>query len=454
MSTLMEEYKRKLITPDQAAQLVKSGDIIAYGEFGIFPAEFDKALGKRANDENLRDVTIDAAGSVRFPQVVKNDPEGKTFTYYSNHFSGIDRMLGDKGRIAYTPTNYHDFQKIRGEMIQPFTKRQLVCITTCPMDKHGNFNFGICCSDTYVQLMNADIVVVEINPNLPYCPGGYQECINIKDVDYIIETDEPVFVMPPSAEPSDVEKKIAENILPLIPDRACLQLGIGGIPNAIGAMIARSDLKDLGIATEMFCDSMVDMYEAGKITNRYKTRDVGRSTFTFCFGNKKTHEFLDHNPQNAAYNCDYIINPRNVALEDNFISINTVVAVDLLSQVSAESEGTRQISGTGGLVDFHVGAFESRGGKGILAFESTYTDKEGKLHSRVMPFFKPGTIVTCPRGLVHYLATEYGVVNLKGTSVWGRAERVISLAHPDFRDDLIKSAKEMGIWSRTNRIPY
>ncbi len=454
MSTFMEEYKQKLITPDQAAKLVKSGDYVNYAEFSSFPAEFDKALGKRAEEEGLLDVTIDAAGSVRFPEVVKNDPEMKTFTYYSAHYSGIDRMLGDKNRISYYITQYHDLQKIRGEAVQPWTKKNLSCVLTAPMDSHGNFNFGMTTSDTYAQLKNSEIVIVEVNEKIPYVMGGYMESINIKDVDYIIESDESVFLMPDSTKISPASQKIAENIMPLIEDRSVLQLGIGGVPNAIGAMIAGSGLKDLGIQTEMFCDAMTAMYEAGKITNKYKRRDVGRSIFTFCFGNKKTHEFLHKNPQVAGYNCDYTNNPKNIAIEDKVVSINNIIEVDLFSQVNSESDGIRHISGTGGSLDYHIGAWESNGGKGIFAFESTYTDKEGKVHSRVRPTLSPGSIVTCPRTLVHYLATEHGIVNIKGRTIWGRAEAVISIAHPDFRDELIKQAQAMKIWSPTNKIAY
>jgi acyl-CoA hydrolase len=451
--TFLEEYKSKLVSPQKAAQQVKSGDLVAYGHFGLFPAAFDKALGQRAG-EDLVNVTIDVASSVRFPEVVKNDPDMKTFTYYSNHFNGIDRKLGDMNRVSYVPTSYHELQKIRRDADQPFDKKNVMCLMTCPMDKHGNFNFGIAASNTYATLKNADLIIVEVNEKNPYCMGGAMESINIKDVDYIIETDERIFTMPPAGEPSETEKQIAALIMPMIPNRACLQLGIGGVPNTIGALIAQSDIKDLGINTEMFCDAMVDMYEAGKITNKYKTRDVGRSSFTFCFGNEKTHQFLDHNPQVAAYDCDYTNNPKYIALEDNVISINNCIEVDLFSQVCSESNGIRQISGTGGSLDFHIGAWESKGGKGILAFNSTYTSKDGKVKSRINPCLPQGAIVSVPRVLVNYLVTEYGAVNMRGRSVWGMAEGMISIAHPDFRDDLIKIAKEMKLWSPTNRIPY
>ena len=452
MSANMNEYKRKLISAEKAAQLVKSGDLVAYGEFGIPPYDFDIALGNRVDE--LKDVTVHACGSVRTWQIVKNDPEGEVFTLILDHFSALDRVLGDRGRAVYSPVNYHDFHRMRLELHQPFSQKDVICITTTPMDAYGNFNYGLCNSDTYAQLTNAKIVIVEANPNMPYCLGGAMEYININDVDYIIESQAPIFTMPPAQAPSEAEIKIAENILPLIPNGACLQLGIGGIPNTIGNLLAESDLRDLGIHTEMYCDAFTELYEAGKITNKHKTRDKGRSTYTFCFGNQKTHEFLHNNPLLASYDCDYTNNPKNIQLENNMISINNCVEVDLLTQVTSETSGLRQISGTGGALDFHIGAFESQGGKGILAFESTYEDKNGKLHSRINPVLAPGSVVTVPRTLVHYIATEWGVVNMKMRSAWGRAEQMINLAHPYFRDDLLKSAKELGLWSRTNRIPY
>jgi acyl-CoA hydrolase len=450
----LEEYKQKLTTAEKAAQLVKSGDLVGYGYFGNAPFDFDVALAQRSDDESLQNVTIQVAGSVRMWEFLKTDPTGQKFLMISDHFSGLDRMMGDKGRAVYGPTQYHDFQRLRLELHQAFIQRDVICVTTTPMDAHGNFNFGLTASCTFAEMINAKIVIVETNPNMPYVMGGAMECINIKDVDFIIESNAPIFSMPPAGEPNDAEKKIGEYIMPLIPDGACLQLGIGGVPNTIGRLIAQSELKDLGIQTEMYCDAITDMYEAGKITNRRKARDKGRSIFTFCFGNKKTHEFLHNNPQVAAYDCDYTNNPKYIQMEDNVISVNNCLEVDLLSQICSESSGLRQISGTGGSLDYHIGAFESKGGKGIMAFESTYTDKEGKMHSRVKPFLTPGAVVTVPRVMVHYLVTEWGIVNMKMRSVWGRAEQMINLAHPDFRDELLKNAKEMGLWSPTNRIPF
>jgi acyl-CoA hydrolase len=204
----------------------------------------------------------------------------------------------------------------------------------------------------------------------------------------------------------------------------------------------------------MFCDAYVKMYEAGKITNARKSCDINKSTYSFCLGTKETYDFLNDNPRCASCTVLYTNNPARVAANDNMMSINNILEIDLLSQVCSESSGLRQISGTGGQLDFVEGAFHSRGGKSFLAFSSTYRDRDGKLQSRIKPLLTPGAIVTVPRTVVQYIVTEYGKANLKATSIWGRAEALINLAHPAFRDELIESARDLKLWSKTNRIPF
>lgn len=455
MKSCLDEYKSKLITAEQAARLVRSGDIIEYGQFATKPIDFDAALGARSGEEGLSPVTVRSTGTVLpIPEVVKCDPQQQTFRFGSWYFTALDRKLGDYGLAVHYPFNYHEATGLLYNEEYANRWPTVWCAMVTPMDKHGFFNFGLATSSNRPEALNARIAIVEVNENLPRCLGGFEEGVHISEIDYIIESkNSPIFTIPPSPEATPEEKQIASYIVEEITDGACLQLGIGALPNTIGQMLAQSDLKDLGVQSEMFCDSMVDMYEAGRITNARKTLDRYKSTYTFCLGTQNTYDFLDNNSQVASCPVVYTNDPARVRLNDNSVSINNILEVDLLSQVCSETKGLRQISGTGGQLDFVIGSFESRGGKSFLAFKSTYKDSEGNQHSRVRSLLTPGAVITVPRTLVHWLVTEYGKVNLKSLSVWERAEAIISIAHPRFRDELIKQAGEMKLWRPTNRIP-
>lgn len=456
MSTYMQEYKNKLITAEQAAKLVESNGIVDYGMFATKPVDFDMALGKRAGD-GLENVAVRGTGSVLpIPEVIKNDIEQKTFQYFSWYFTLLDRKAADMGLAAHNPFNYHEATLLAYNLEEYSSiAPQVWCAQVTPMDAHGCFNFGLGNSHNRGMALGAKIAIVEVNENMPRCLGGNDEYVHISEIDYIIEgSNSPIFTTPKSPEASPEERKIAAYILEEIHDGACLQLGIGALPNLIGHLIADSDLKDLGIQSEMFCDAFVAMYEKGRVTNAKKAYDINKSSYSFCLGMQETYDFLNDNPRCASTTVLHTNDPAKVALQDNMIAINNILEVDLLSQVCSESFGLRQISGTGGQLDFVIGAFHSKGGKGILAFSSTFKDKEGNIHSRIKPLLTPGAAVTVPRTQIQYLVTEYGIKNFKATSTWGRAEGLIELAHPDFRDELLKAAKEMKLWSRTNRIPF
>ena len=244
---------------------------------------------------------------------------------------------------------------------------------------------------------------------------------------------------------------MANLVVPQIPNGACLQLGIGGMPNTIGSMIAQSDLKNLAVHTEMYVDGFVDMAMAGKITGKYKTLDKGRQVFAFAAGSQRLYDYMDHNPDVMGAPVDYTNDVHVISQIDNFISINNAIDMDLFGQVNAESAGIKHISGTGGQLDFALGAYLSKGGKSFICMSSTVTGKGGSLKSRIVPTLTPGSIATDPRTCVHYIVTEYGMVNMKGLSTWERAEQIIGIAHPDFREQLIKDAEKMDIWRRTNK---
>jgi acyl-CoA hydrolase len=234
-------------------------------------------------------------------------------------------------------------------------------------------------------------------------------------------------------------------------DGSCVQLGIGGMPNAVGMMIAESDLKDLGCHTEMLVDAYVHMFNAGKLTGARKQLDPYKIVFTFALGTQILYDFINDNPWCATYPVNYTNRPSIAALNDNLVTINNAVEVDLYGQVCSESSGFRQITGSGGQLDFILAVYESRGGKSIVCLPSSYKDKDGKTRSRIVPFLPHGGIVTAPRSIAHIIVTEYGKFNLKARNTWQRAEGLINIAHPDTREELIKAAGEQGIWRNSNK---
>lgn len=444
----IEEYKSKLISPDQAAKLVKSGDWVQYGEFVCQPKACDAALAKRKDE--LKDVKIRLVTMTWLPEVCKVDPERSSFIVNDWHFSGVSRKMQEQGLCNYIPITYHEGPTIydRG-----YTPVDVSFQPVTSMDMNGFFNVST--SNSLAPCINrsAKIKVVEVNTSFPVCLGGYGESIHISDVDYIVESpDNPPLIDIPPVPATDADWQIAELILEDMRDGDCVQLGIGGMPNIIGEMIAKSDLKDLGVHTEMLVDSFVDMFEAGKITGKHKNIDPGKMAYTFAMGTKKLYNFLDRNPACASFPVDYTNDPYLIARMDNMCCINNAIQVDLFGQVASEASIGRQISGTGGQLDFILGSFDSNNGRGYVALSSTIPKKDGSLESRIVPGLAPGTIVTVPRSIAYTIVTEYGKFNLKGKSTWERAEGIINLAHPDFRDSLIEAAKKFKIWTRSCKI--
>jgi len=451
----IEEYRSKVITAKQAAEMIQSNMIIEYAPWGLAPYKFDVALGDRAGDAGLEHVNIRAGFSSRMPAIFEKDPEAKTFNFGTWYYSGLDRKMAATPRsTAFYINNYHEipYAGKREDLKHKWPDVFVTCAR--PMDKHGFFNMGIGNSHCKDHATSARIVILEVNKNIPNCLGGFGEGLNLNDVDYIIEEGEhtPIMTLPEPGKPTAEETEIAELIAAKITNGACLQLGIGGLPNTLGTLLAQSDLKDFGVQSEMFCEAFAHLYDAGKITNRYKVIDKYKSTYAFGLGTQKLYDFMDNNPNLASCPVDYLNDPACIRANPKVTSINNILEVDLFTQVCSETSGYRQISGSGGQLDFAIGAYESEGGQSFLAFTSTFTDKEGKKHSRVRPTLAPGAVVTTPRSVVHWLVTEYGMVNVKAMSNWERAEAVISIAHPDFRDDLIKEAEKMGIWHQSQKI--
>lgn len=465
-----KEYRSKLVSPEKAVSVVSSGDIVDYGFFNGKPVVLDKALAARA--EELRDVSVYTAVTVPPVPEIVNHP--KSFCYIDWHWSKLTRMVNAFVQPAYyCPILYHRGPFYLRELITQDSRENLnrdyrsvyyrdpsakgktkwiTMIQTAPMDERGYFNIGPQNSETSAKVESDDIVIVEVNPNTPVCLGGNGESIHISRVDYIVEAPaDQVLYDAPLPEPSEADVKIAKHVMEYVYDGCCIQLGIGAMPNMVGRMIAESDLKDLGGHTEMFVDAFVDMIESGKMNGSKKSIDRFKCAYTFAIGSQRMYDFMHNNPSLASYPVDYINDPRIIGRIDDMVSINNAIQVDLFSQVNAESIGIDQVSGNGGMWDFILGAQWSRRGKSFICLSSTHTDADGNIKSRIAPTLSPGSAVTIPRQMVDYIVTEYGAVKLIACPTWMRAEKLISIAHPDFREELIREAEKLKIWRRSNK---
>ena len=442
-------YQQKLVSADQAAAVVKSGDWVDYAWTTGTPVAVDKAIAKRLPE--LHNVNFRGGILMWVPEIFKIENPAEHMTWNSWHMSGIERKAIAQGFAFYSPMRYSELPRFYREFAEE-NRNDVAVFQVAPMDEHGYFNFGPNASHLAAICETSKVVIVEVNENMPVCLGGFEEGVHISQVDMIVEGDNPTIAeMGGGGAPSDVDETVAKLIVEEIPDGACLQLGIGGMPNAVGSLIAKSDLKDLGVHTEMYVDAFVDIAEAGKITGAHKNIDKGRQVYGFGAGTKKLYDYLNNNPACMSAPVSYTNDVRVVAQLDNFMSINNAVDIDLFGQVSSESSGIKHISGAGGQLDFVMGAYLSKGGKSFICCSSTFKTKDGELKSRILPTLHPGSIVTDTRANTHYVVTEFGKVNLKGLSTWQRTEALISIAHPQFRDELIKDAEKMNIWRRSNR---
>ncbi|MCI8293234.1 MAG: butyryl-CoA:acetate CoA-transferase [Hespellia sp.] len=442
-----QEYKQKLVSADEAVKVVKTGDWVDYGWCANTADALDKALAKRTDE--LTDINLRGGILFKLPAVFDREDAGEHFTWNSWHMSGIERRLINRGCAYYAPIRYSELPRYYREISTP---SNVAMFQVAPMDAHGFFNFGPSASHLGAMCERAEHIIVEVNENMPRCLGGTECGIHISDVTYIVEGENPpIGELGAGGPATDVDKAVAKLIVDEIPNGACLQLGIGGMPNAVGSLIAESDLKDLGVHTEMYVDAFVDISKAGKINGSKKQIDRYRQTYAFGAGTKKLYDYLNDNPELMSAPVDYTNDIRSISALDNFMSINNAVDIDLFGQVNSESAGIKHISGAGGQLDFVLGAYLSKGGKSFICCSSTFKTKDGQVKSRILPTLNPGSIVTDTRANIHFLVTEFGKVNLKGLSTWQKAEAIISVAHPDFRDELIKEAEKMKIWRRSNK---
>ncbi|MDR3573867.1 MAG: acetyl-CoA hydrolase/transferase C-terminal domain-containing protein [Anaerolineaceae bacterium] len=449
VANLSAEYGKKLVTADQAVKVVKSGDRVHYGLFNGLVFDLDKALAKRTQE--LADVIIMTTiwAQPEPPQILTADPEAKHFKYLSTHFSALDRKANKQGCCWAIPVQFRENPKYWSENVGDI---DVAMFQVAPMDKYGNFNLGPQVAEYWGIIERAKVVIVEVNNNQPIAQG-YQNTINLSQITYVVEgSNSPLPVIKAKA-PGDIDKKIGQLIVERIQNGSTLQLGVGGLPNYVGALLADSEIKDLSVHSEMFVDAYLKLYMEGKITGN-KNLDKGKMVYTFAQGSEDLYAFIEDNPILCVAPVDYVNAVEVIAANDNVVSINSCLQVDLFGQVNSESAGLQHIGGTGGQLDFVMGAFKSKGGQSFLCTPATRVNKDGSKESLITPRLPEGSIVSVPRGGTHYIVTEYGMANLKGKSTWERSELLISIAHPDFREELIREAERMGIWKNTSKITY
>lgn len=437
-----DEYRRKLVTADEAAALVKSGMWIDYGAICGFPSLIDERLAARCAD--LEDVKIRAEHS--HTQIPKADPRQEHFIHNSWFLGKVEREYHKNGACSYIPFGLSEGPRMYREWLRD--RVDITFIEVSPMDEHGDFNFGTAVTRQKAATEVARTVVVEVNPHQPWVYGGREETVNIEEVDYVVENYEYKLPEFTAAGTTPEDEVIAGLLADRIGDGATVQLGVGAIPNVVGQLLIRHGLKDLGIHSEMFNDGMMALIESGVATGNRKTLNPGKAVFCFAAGSEELYRWMDRNPALASFPVDYTNDPSIIAQNERQVAINGTLRVDLRGQVCSETVGTRHISGTGGQLEFTRGAYLAKGGQAFICCHATRRGPDGKTISNIVPVLELGDMVTVPASDVSCIVTEYGMVNLKGLSVWQRAKALISIAHPDFRDGLEKQAREAGFITR------
>ena len=431
----------KTISAEDAAGLVRSGMWLDYTGCLAQPNAFDMALGARIRE--LSDVKVRTCISLKPRAVAENDPEARHARMISLHFSTYDRRLHDSGRCWYMPVNLGEIPDYYRRFTAPV---DIAIIRTRPMDGNGFFNLSL--TNVYLRALveQARTVILEVTDALPHVEGP-RNAVHVSEVDYVIEGGSDPLPELPNSEPNEVDRAVGRLIAAEIGDGACLQIGIGAMPNAVCSELLASGLRDLGIHTEMLTDGIVDLYRSGQVTGAKKQLHPGKTVFTFGLGRKLLYDTVDRNPDFLCMPVDETNPPHIIMQNDNVVSINNTTSIDLTGQAASESDGHRHISGTGGQAQFVRGAYASKGGKSFICLASTY-EKNGQRKSRIVLGHPAGTTVTTTRADTMYVVTEHGMVNLKGMSVPERAKALISIAHPDFREDLERQAREANLVPR------
>lgn len=427
-------YDEKLCSVDEAVKAVKSGDRIYVGTASSVAYKLCDALYERKDE--LEDVLICHGLMPRVLPFFQAEAKGHFSTL--SYFAGPGEHVGQKNKQTQW-TSLHLSQICN--WCRDIAKPNVVFLEVSEPDENGCMSYGAYTTfHDYVREL-ADLVILQVNKNVPYVYGE-SNLIHVSQADIIAEADDDLFNLP-NAPFDETTQTLADHIIPLIPDGATLQLGIGALSNAIGYGLKNH--TDLGIHTEMMTDSMMDLMKSGVVTNRKKTFMPGKTVTSFALGTTALYEFVDHNEDIYFAPFKKVNDPYVIAQNDNLISVNTAMSIDLYGQVVADCLGGKQQSATGGQVDYVRGAQMSKGGKSIIALTSSLKKKDGTKSSRIVSSFPAGTAITTLRSDVQYVATEYGCVNLQTLTIQDRARAMISLADPNFRDELAEQAKQIGI---------
>ena len=431
------------ISVEAAAKMVQSGSCLDYGVAIGQPDVFDHALAARAAE--LTDVKIRSCISVAPRAVLEADPQGRHFYWLSWHYSGYDRSKSDLGIAHYAPINLGELPDYYRRFIEP---ADVAVLKVCPKDDQGFYNFGGTNLWHPAICETAKLVIVEETEGLPYTHG--QNCgLHESEVDYVIEGDHKPPAELPDLPVTEVDRAVGQLVAENIEDGSCIQVGIGGMPNAVCSALLDSGAKELGLHSEMLTDSMVDLVRSGQATGSRKSLNKGKHVYSFALGSRRLYETIDNNPDFLCCPADYTNPPHIIMQNDRTVAINNTTQVDLTGQAASESDGFRHISGTGGQLQFVRGSYASKEGKSFICLSSVFEKGDQRI-SRIVLSLTPGNTVTTTRMDQMYVVTEFGVVNLKGKSIAERVRAMISIAHPDFRDELEKQARENRLIGRTS----
>jgi acyl-CoA hydrolase len=425
----LDDYRRKLVSAEAAVAGIESGARLYYGGNAAIPSALIRALAGRyaeLDDVQLNHVLLLGEDPLSRPEMAGH------FRHNSLFVGPADRAAVNDGRADYVPIFLHQIPRLFDEKIVPL---DAALVMVSPPDEHGFMSLGVETLASRAACKNARRVIAQVNEAMPRVLGD--SFLHVGRVDAVVEATEPLPELAPHPS-TEVEARIGAHVRALIEDGATLQMGIGGIPDAVWASL--DGVRDLGIHTEMLSDGAMGAIERGIVTGNQKTLHPGKAVITFALGTRALYDFLDNNPLIESHPVDHVNDPFVISQNAKLVAVNSAIEVDLTGQVCSDSIGTRIYSGFGGQLDFIRGAARSPGGRPIIALPST-----AKERSRIVPTLQPGAGVVTTRGDVHYVVTEHGTAHLFGKNLRQRAEALIGIAHPDHRDELVRGAKERGL---------